>query len=62
MGILTIAEGTTKYDVFPADVIDVAVMIEEQIVMQDLRDMSRAFVVLIVLLYALNLDYPRGLR
>ena len=44
------------------DIIDVAVILEEKIVIHKLRDVPHAFAVLMGLLYNLNIDYPKGLK
>ncbi len=41
---------------------DVALMIEEEVVMRHLSDIPNAFLNLMGLVYALNLDYPKELK
>jgi len=48
--------------VFPDYVVDVAVILEEQIVVLDLQDVQNAFATLFGLLYALYIDYTKELR
>lgn len=52
---------TPDTSVFPVDVVDVAVVLEE-IVVLDLQDVQNAFDTLFGLLYALYIDYPKELR
>lgn len=44
------------------EIIDVAVILEEHIVLHELRNISNAFATLMGLLYCLNIDYPKGLK
>ena len=60
VGILTVLEDDDSSA--PATVINVAVVVEEDIVLQDLPDLPTAFVYLFGLIYALNLRYPKELR
>ncbi|XP_040907863.1 uncharacterized protein LOC121190896 [Toxotes jaculatrix] len=44
------------------DILDVAVILEDKIVIHQLKTVPHAFAVLIGLLYSLNIDYPKGLK
>ncbi|KAJ7992500.1 hypothetical protein DPEC_G00279320 [Dallia pectoralis] len=46
----------------PADIVDIAILIEEQVVIDELHMFPNAFGTLIGLLYCLNMDYPKCLR
>ena len=46
----------------PKKIIDVALILEEQIILLGLKDVPYAFALLIGLLYALNIGYPKELR
>lgn len=61
VGILVITEEIPPRRV-PKEIIDVALILEEHIVLQDLKDVPNAFALLMGLLYALNIDYPKELR
>ncbi|XP_037649834.1 uncharacterized protein LOC119502737 [Sebastes umbrosus] len=60
VGILTVLEDDDSSA--PATVINVAVVVEEDIVLQDLPDLPTTFAYLFGLIYALNLQYPKELR
>lgn len=62
VAILTVSEDTQKDRVFPDDVVDVAVILEEELVVLNLQDVPNAFAILFGLLYTLNIDYPKELR
>uniref|UniRef100_A0A1A8QA99 Si:dkey-88l16.2 n=1 Tax=Nothobranchius pienaari TaxID=704102 RepID=A0A1A8QA99_9TELE len=62
LGILTVVEddvGTVNS--FPTTR-SIALIIEEQIVLDDISSFPTAFALLFGLIYALNLDYPKNLR
>ncbi|KAG2461581.1 RSMB protein, partial [Polypterus senegalus] len=61
IGLLLITEENPA-SFLPQEIIDVAVVLEEQIVLHDLKDVPNAFVLLMGLLYALNINYPKELR
>ncbi|KAJ8353237.1 hypothetical protein SKAU_G00208040 [Synaphobranchus kaupii] len=44
------------------DIIDTSVVLEEAVILSDLKDIPRAFALLMGLLFALNIDYPKELR
>ncbi|XP_035981708.1 uncharacterized protein LOC118556996 [Fundulus heteroclitus] len=59
-GVLTVLEDDDS--AAPQSVVNVAVVVEEEIVLQDLPDLPTAFGYLFGLIYALNLKYPKDLR
>ncbi|KAJ7996476.1 hypothetical protein DPEC_G00237460 [Dallia pectoralis] len=61
IGILVIVDGAGADDPMPADIVDVAILIEEQVVIDELHTFPNAFGTLIGLLYCLNMDYPKCL-
>lgn len=60
LGILTVLEDDGN--AASQHVVGVAVVVEEEIVLQDLPDLPTAFAYLFGLIYALNLKYPKDLR
>lgn len=60
VGILTVLEDDAN--AAPQHVVSVAVVVEEEIILQDLPDLPTAFAYLFGLIYALNLEYPKDLR
>ncbi|KAJ8349705.1 hypothetical protein SKAU_G00248350 [Synaphobranchus kaupii] len=60
VGILTVLEDDDSSA--PARIMNIAVILEEDIVLQDLPDLPTAFAFLFGLIYALNLQYPKELR
>ncbi len=60
IGILLVVEDVKEP--LPVSYNDVAIVIEENIVMCHLGDVANAFVNLMGLLYTLNLDYPKDLK
>ncbi|XP_049900262.1 uncharacterized protein LOC126390144 isoform X2 [Epinephelus moara] len=60
VGILTVLGEDNS--AAPKSVVSVAVVVEEEIVLQDLPDLPTAFAYLFGLIYALNLKYPKDLR
>lgn len=54
LGILIVADGD--------DTVSFAVVIEEEIIFPSVSDFPRAVSLLMGLLYALNIDYPKGIR
>lgn len=61
IGILIVADDARGH-VLPRDIIDIALVLEQNIVLQELTDIPNAYAVMIGLLYALNIDYPRNLK
>uniref|UniRef100_A0A4W5PDB8 Uncharacterized protein n=1 Tax=Hucho hucho TaxID=62062 RepID=A0A4W5PDB8_9TELE len=62
IGILVVVDGAAADDPMPADNVDIALVIEEQVIIQELYNVPNAFATLIGLLYCLNMDYPKCLR
>ncbi|XP_062421714.1 uncharacterized protein LOC119217958 isoform X2 [Pungitius pungitius] len=60
IGILLVVEDVKEP--LPVSYNDVAIVIEEKIVMRHLGDVPNAFVNLMGLLYMLNLDYPKDIK
>lgn len=60
IGILLVIEDVKEP--LPVSYNDVAIVIEEKIVMRHLGDVPNAFVNLMGLLYMLNLDYPKEMK
>ncbi|KAK1892498.1 Mediator of RNA polymerase II transcription subunit 21 [Dissostichus eleginoides] len=58
VGLLIGHEGPLL-DSFPLEVFNVAVVVEEKIILHDLRDVPTGFAVLMGAIYCLNLEYPR---
>ena len=59
MGILSVMEDHSSA---PARLQNVAVVLEEHIVLQDLPDLLTALALLFGLIYALNIQFPKELR
>uniref|UniRef100_A0A8C7M1E0 Uncharacterized protein n=1 Tax=Oncorhynchus mykiss TaxID=8022 RepID=A0A8C7M1E0_ONCMY len=62
IGILVVVVGAAADDPIPADNVDVALVIEEQVIIHELHNVPNAFATLIGLLYCPNMDYPNCLR
>ena len=63
IGLCIVAEeGGSELELLAKEIIDVAVVLEEHIILHDLRDVANAFATLMGLLYCLDTDYPKGLR
>ncbi|CDQ80591.1 unnamed protein product [Oncorhynchus mykiss] len=62
IGILVVVDGAAADDPMLADNVDVALVIEEQVITHELHNVPNAFATLIGLLYCLNMDYPKCLR
>ncbi|KAK2827017.1 hypothetical protein Q7C36_017943 [Tachysurus vachellii] len=60
IGILVVVENVMEP--LPAFYNDVALVIEEEVLMHHLTDIPNAFLNLMGLVYALNLDYPKELK
>jgi hypothetical protein len=54
VGIVVVKQGE--------DLLDISVVLEEQIILHGIKDYSHAVVMLMGLLYALNIDYPKELQ
>ena len=61
VGLLIGHEGTLD-DAFPLEVFNVAVVVEEKIILHDLRDVPTGFAMLMGTIYCLNLEYPRNMK
>lgn len=61
VGILMVTEENPA-SLLPREIIDMALILEEEIVLHDLKDVPDAFTLLIGLLDALNIDYPKELK
>ncbi|CAL8310904.1 unnamed protein product [Gadus morhua 'NCC'] len=57
VGLLIGHEGPL-HDAFTLDVFNVALVVEEKIILHDLRDVSTGFAMLLGAIYCLNLEYP----
>uniref|UniRef100_A0A8C8CC26 Uncharacterized protein n=1 Tax=Oncorhynchus tshawytscha TaxID=74940 RepID=A0A8C8CC26_ONCTS len=62
IGILVVVVGAAADDPIPADNVDVALVIEEQVMIHDLHNVPNTFATLIGLLYCPNMDHPNCLR
>lgn len=60
VGLLIGHEGPMK--AFPLEVSNVAVVVEETIIVLDLKDVPTGFAMLMGAIYCLNLEYPRNLK
>ena len=61
VGLLIGHEGPLL-DSFPLEVFNVAVVVEEKIILHDLRDVPTGFAMLMGAIYCLNLEYPRNMN
>nr|XP_033944583.1 uncharacterized protein LOC117450756 isoform X2 [Pseudochaenichthys georgianus]XP_033944584.1 uncharacterized protein LOC117450756 isoform X2 [Pseudochaenichthys georgianus] len=61
VGLLIGHEGPLL-DSFPLEVFNVAVVVEEKIILHDLRDVPTGFAMLMGAIYCLNLEYPRNMK
>jgi len=59
---LSVSEDTRQDCAFPDNVVNMAVILEVEIVIVDLQDIPNAFFTLFGLLYILNTNYPKELR
>ncbi|KAL2084824.1 hypothetical protein ACEWY4_020342 [Coilia grayii] len=60
IGILEVTDSTNSGP--HPTVVNVAVVLEEEVVMDNLGDFTNAFMMFFGLLYALNMEYPKDLR
>ncbi|XP_062320482.1 uncharacterized protein LOC134022749 [Osmerus eperlanus] len=60
MGILEVTDSSTNSA--NPKVVDVAVILEEEVVMDNLGDLTNALMILFGLLFALNMEYPKDLK
>lgn len=61
VGLLIGHEGHLQ-DAFPLEVFHVAVVVEEKIILHDIRDVPTGFAMLLGAIYCLNLEYPQNMR
>ena len=61
VGLLIGYEGVL-HDAFPLEIFNVAVVVEETIVLHSVRDVPTGFAMLMGTIYCLNLEYPRKMR
>ncbi|KAL6467571.1 hypothetical protein MHYP_G00232480 [Metynnis hypsauchen] len=62
MGILEVVKESADPSRSLTIVVNVAVVLEEEVVMDNLPDYTNAFILLFGLLYALNIEYPKDLK
>ena len=60
VGLLVGYEG--ERDAFPQQIFNVAVVVEEKIVLHNLKDVACGFAMLLGLIYCLNLQYPLEMK
>ena len=60
LGLLIGYEGDNQ-DAFP-EVFDVAVVVEENIVLHNFKDVPSSFTMLLGIIYCVNLEYPRAMK
>ncbi|XP_076846732.1 uncharacterized protein LOC143491521 isoform X2 [Brachyhypopomus gauderio] len=61
VGILIGHEGVL-HDAFPHEIINVAVVVEEAVVLHEIRDVPTGFAMLMGTIYCLNLQYPHKMK
>ncbi|KAL6485097.1 hypothetical protein MHYP_G00071420 [Metynnis hypsauchen] len=61
VGLLTGYEGVL-HKAFPLEIFNVAVVVEETIILHSIRDVPTGFAMLMGTIYCLNLEYPRKMR
>lgn len=62
IGILTAIEDDVAAVKSLPTVINTAIILEETVVLQDIKDVPSAFAYLFGLLYAINMEYPKNLK
>ncbi|KAL7842217.1 hypothetical protein SRHO_G00239060 [Serrasalmus rhombeus] len=62
MGILEVVKESADPSRSLTSVVNVAVVLEEEVVMDNLPGYTNAFILLFGLLYALNIEYPKDLK
>ncbi|KAK9521323.1 hypothetical protein VZT92_002128 [Zoarces viviparus] len=63
IGLLVVTEdGGSNKQLLAKNIVDVAVVLEEHVILKEQKDVARAFAMLMGLLYSLNIDYPKGLK
>lgn len=61
VGMLIEHEGPLQ-DAFSLKVFNVAVVVDERLILHDIRDVPTGFAMLLGVIYCLNLEYPRNMR
>ncbi|KAL7852139.1 hypothetical protein SRHO_G00179240 [Serrasalmus rhombeus] len=61
VGLLIGHEGALQ-DAFPRDIFGVAVVVEETIVLHNLKDVACSFAMLMGIIYCVNLEYPQAMK
>ncbi|XP_059408507.1 uncharacterized protein LOC132142564 [Carassius carassius] len=62
MGILEVVSSNSSTSRSLSDVVNVAIVLEEEVVLENMGDFVSAFIVLFGMLYALNMEYNKDLR
>ncbi|KAG9279659.1 sterile alpha motif domain-containing protein 3-like [Astyanax mexicanus] len=62
IGIFEVVKGSAEPSRSHTSVVNVAVVLEEEVVMANLPDYTNAFILLFGLLYALNIEYTKDLK
>ncbi|XP_056100045.1 uncharacterized protein LOC130078532 [Rhinichthys klamathensis goyatoka] len=63
VGLLIVTkEGGSSQALLAKQIVDIAVVLEENIIIRELGDVANAFSSLMGLLYCLDIDYPKGLK
>ncbi|XP_056603518.1 uncharacterized protein LOC130420335 [Triplophysa dalaica] len=61
LGLLIGHEGDNQ-DAFPREVFNVAVVVEETVVLHNFKDVPSSFAMLLGIIYCVNLEYPRAMK
>lgn len=61
LGLLIGYEGDNQ-EAFPREVFNVAVVVEETVVLHNFQDVSSGFAILFGIIYCVNLEYPRSMK
>lgn len=61
LGLLIGYEGDNQ-DAFPCEVFNVAVVVEETVVLHNFKDVPSSFAMLLGIIYCVNLEYPRAMK
>ncbi len=61
LGLLIGYEGDNQ-DAFPREVFNVAVVVEETVVLHNFKDVPSSFAMLLGIIYCVNLEYPRAMK
>ena len=61
IGLLIGYEGE-RQDAFPCEIFNVAVVVEETIVLHNINDVPCSFAMLLGIIYCVNLEYPRAMK